>query len=84
MSSPQSSQKKSADNQIEHKSRRRPPGHRWLNVLLPEKTFNHLHIQARLSNMSFKDYMEQFSAAAFPLTGAVVSEDGIPEIKADT
>ena len=69
----------SADGQGERKSRRHPPGYRWLSVLLPQQTFNNLHIQARLSNMSFREYMEQWCQEAFPLNGPTVSDGRPPE-----
>ena len=48
---------------------RRPEGYRWLSVLLPQQTFNHLHIQARLSDLSFQEYMARFCKEAFPYPG---------------
>jgi hypothetical protein len=47
-------------------NRKRPAGYRWLSVLLPQQVFNHLHIQARLSDMSFQRYMQEFCSEAWP------------------
>jgi len=57
---------------------RRPAGYRWLSVLIPQQSFNHLHIQARLSNMSFREYVERWCQEAFPLASHV-SQGGAPE-----
>lgn len=73
-----SSDTTAAAGQGERKARR-PAGYRWLSVLLPQKTFNHLHIQARLSNMSFRQYVEQWCQEAFPLNGPNAAEGGAPE-----
>ena len=75
----QSSAGTSADGQGERKSRSHPVGYRWLSVLLPQQTFNHLHIQARLSNMSFREYIELFALEAFPLNRPTVSDGKTPE-----
>ena len=61
------------------KKARRPEGYRWLSILLPQRTFNNLHIQARLSDMSFQLYMEKFLGEAFPYDGSSVSQGRAPE-----
>jgi hypothetical protein len=58
---------------------RRPEGHRWLSVSLPQETFNQLHIQARLSNLSFQQYMIRFCEEAFPLPGSSRQKGTLPE-----
>lgn len=50
----------------QRQSHRRPSGYRWVSVLLPQETFNHLHIQAMRSNMSFRQYMQKFCSEAWP------------------
>jgi len=58
--------------------RSHPKGYRWLSVLLPQAAFNHLHIQARLSNMSFREYMERFCQEAFPYSDGACPEPQEP------
>jgi hypothetical protein len=60
-----STQSVETNRQDRRKSQGHLPGYRWLSVLLPQKTFNHLHIQARLSNMSLRKYMENFCSEAW-------------------
>ena len=62
-----------AAGQGERKARR-PAGYRWLSVLIPQQSFNHLHVQARLSNMSFRQYVERWCQEALsekPIGGEV-------------
>ena len=61
------------------KKARRPEGYRWLSIRVPQRSFNNLHIQARLSNLSFQQYMERFLEEAFPYDGSVVSQGRSPE-----
>jgi hypothetical protein len=68
-----------ADSQCRKNKPGHSPGFRWLSVLLPQKTFNHLHIQARLSNRSFRSYMEEFCLEAFPLNDPIEANDVVPE-----
>ena len=39
-----------------------PPGYSWLSVPLPTQTLNNLNINARMSNLSLREYMERFCA----------------------
>jgi hypothetical protein len=47
--------------------------------LLPQQVFNHLHIQARLSDMSFQHYMQEFCSEAWPYTTPRRPKDTAPE-----
>jgi hypothetical protein len=58
---------------------RRPDGYRWLSLPLPQHIFNKLHIQARLSDMSFQTYMVRFCDEAFPYDEKTVSPQKKPE-----
>jgi hypothetical protein len=60
-------------------NRKRPAGYRWLSVLLPQQVFNNLHIQARLSDMSFQHYMQEFCSEAWPYTTPQRPKDTAPE-----
>ena len=44
-----------------------PAGFNWLNVPIPSGVLNHVHNQARLSNMSLKNYLACFLAEARPV-----------------
>jgi len=60
---------------------KRPPGYRWLSVLLPQQTFNNLHIQARRSDMSFQQYMQRFCEEAFPFDSEPQPQGRAPEVR---
>ena len=47
----------------------KPPGFRYVHVLVPEQTFNHVKAQAYLSGMLFPEYMARFLMEAWPYTG---------------
>ena len=57
---------------------RRPAGYRWLSIALPQNVFNNLHIQARLSDLSFQEYMARFCEEAFPLPGPIATPGKAP------
>ena len=43
-----------------------PKDYNWLSVPIPSAVHNHVHIQARQSNMSLKDYLAWFLSEARP------------------
>lgn len=43
-----------------------PKDYNWLSVPVPSAVHNHVHIQARQSNMSLKDYLAWFLTEARP------------------
>lgn len=44
-----------------------PQGYNWLNVPIPSAVLNHIHNQARQSNMSLKNYLACFLMEARPV-----------------
>ena len=56
-----------------------PPGYSWLSVPIQTQTLDYLHIQARLSRLSFRDYIERWCQEAFPFTGAASVQGNPPE-----
>jgi hypothetical protein len=51
-----------------------PPGYSWLSVPLPTDTLNNLKIQALLSKMSLREYLERFCKEAFPYNASTGSK----------
>jgi hypothetical protein len=43
-----------------------PPGYSWLSVPIQTQTLDNLHIQARLSGLGFRQYVERWCQEAFP------------------
>jgi hypothetical protein len=56
-----------------------PPGYSWLSVPLPTDTLNNLKIQALLSKMSLREYLEHFCQEAFPCNASTESKAEVPE-----
>jgi hypothetical protein len=56
-----------------------PPGYSWLSAPIRTETLDHLHIQARLSRLSFRDYIERWCQEAFAFTGAASVQGNLPE-----
>jgi hypothetical protein len=54
-----------------------PKDYNWLSVPVPSAVHNHVHIQARQSNMSLKDYLAWFLTEARPYE-EMDSSDGVP------
>ena len=54
-----------------------PKGYNWLSVPIPSEVHNHIHNQARQSNMSLKDYLAWFLTEARPYE-ETDSSDGPP------
>ncbi len=48
------------------KSKVLPKDYNWLSVPIPSSVHNHVHIQARHSDMSLKDYLAWFLTEARP------------------
>jgi hypothetical protein len=55
-----------------------PPGYSWLSVPIRTETLDHLHIQARLSRLAFRDYIERWCQEAFPFDGPA-TQGNVPE-----
>jgi hypothetical protein len=56
-----------------------PPGYSWLSVPIRTETLDHLHIQARLSRLSFREFMERSCQDAFPYNVTTPTQGGAPE-----
>ena len=41
-----------------------PPGYSWLSVPIPTEALDHLHIQARISGRTWRQYMSRFCMEA--------------------
>jgi hypothetical protein len=54
-----------------------PKDYNWLSVPIPSAVHNHVHIQARQSNMSLKDYLAWFLTEARPYEEPE-SSDSVP------
>jgi len=48
---------------------RRHPGYRYVHVLVPERTYNHVKAQACLSGMEWREYLVKFLEEAWPYPG---------------
>lgn len=48
---------------------RRHPGHRYVHVLVPDRTYNHVKVQASLSGMELPEYVAKFLQEAWPYPG---------------
>lgn len=57
------------------KSKVLPKNYNWLSVPIPSTVHNHVHIQARQSNMSLKDYLAWFLTEAHPYEESDSSDD---------
>ena len=48
---------------------RKHPGHRYIHVLVPERTYHHVTAQAALSGLGLPDYVAMFLKEAWPYPG---------------
>ncbi len=56
-----------------------PAGYSWLSVPIRTEALDHLHIQARLSRLSFRDFMERCCQEAFPYSPTEAAQGKAPE-----
>ncbi len=72
----QSHSRAAAISQGRRRSTVLPEGYSWLSVPVPTEGLDLLHVAARTSHLSFREYMRRFCMEAFPYTPEGRLSDG--------